>query len=229
MPAGFQCIGDSFIYQVDESTPNLALVQKLAISTVAMPTSPIFPDPIIGSWYNHEIAITDPVIAVWSSSNFVSIAGAQMSGSNWIFTIRSLGPPGTYVEFFAFGRVGLSGANVGRQVFNGNGALVYDSNNKYFRFREQLGGDFVNANTSVAYDAGRKYAACFSGQLGTSLFAQEGNSYRLRNTSVMAQSYLGGIYIRDAIIFNQRTFVQYPPASYKYTTGSIMICDVTNY
>lgn len=147
MPVGFQSIGDHGVYQIDELYQNLQLRAK-------------------GTFANHTAVslanATMPVIAVRTThANGALFIGGGFSGSTYTFNFRNPVVSGDYWIF----DVPVDSGNVGLQIFNAAGAMVFDSSLDYMKM---AGAATIGTSTEPA---GKTYAWI---QTGTGL--NEANS-----------------------------------------------------
>lgn len=136
MPAGLQVTGSHNILQIDEAYRNLALRVKGTLPATA---------PSISNFTYPILAIRAP-----STSNGAFPIGYSDSGGTRTFGFRD--SPND-AEWFIFD-VPITQSNVGLQVFDTAGALVFDSGNDYMR---PVGSYWIDG-TQPAEPVGKKWA-----------------------------------------------------------------------
>lgn len=135
MPAGLQVFNDSGIIQIDGTYSNLQLVARgsatTSMQTLAYNTQPNGTFQYDTPYVQINFTGTTPVFAV-SGGSTVCVISTAVSGNSWTIGIVTPNGP-TSFEWFVFDKATPSGTNVGLQVFNESGQLVFDAGQKYIR------------------------------------------------------------------------------------------------
>lgn len=130
---GFWAKTDSGVFQIDGTTLNLSLRQKIVSGTSQAQM------PVQGSNFGRVYSVTadvldiqynatTPVIALWCSSNPVTlISNVQISSGLW--SARIWAAAASTIEVYIFDQTPAisSGANFGMKVWNESGALIADA------------------------------------------------------------------------------------------------------
>lgn len=128
MAAGFQVINQQGVLQVDGTFKNMVLT-AVGSATLSRPGG-LGTVPYQAAAYAripYPVSARQPVLAL-RSTNYVCFVTDDNG-----FTV--FGPAGTVIAYYIFDRVefGNAAGNAGVQVFNEQGAEVFNSNNRYMR------------------------------------------------------------------------------------------------
>lgn len=152
MEAGIQVFNTSNTLQVDSTFYNLCLKYKGTVVTGSdnQPFASEF-----------TLACKDPVLAFRCTTDFVYVID-QIDNSNgtWTFKIGSVGR-GTTVNYYIYDVPSLGPSNMGMQVFNSGGALVFDTLWPYmlpYTLYQDLNGAAITNDVPINGEPGRVYA-----------------------------------------------------------------------
>lgn len=178
MAAGFQCWNDGDMLQIDGNYSNAMLLKKQTKTTATS----TFGYSYLQSGRNdyQEATFTfsaqDPVVAVSCAYPTILIGSTINRTSPYSCSMRFLVDTGrsdvsTSITIYVFGRQVASGAKYGMQVFNEDGALVFDALNKQMivaDFISPIGASSISDTTDYTYSlpAGRSYAAIVTKPMG---------------------------------------------------------------
>lgn len=140
MPAGIQVFNDSGIVQIDGTYSNLQLIAK-GTTTTTMQLLQYNTQPNGTYYYTTPVAFVSfvansPVFAV-GGPVAASVISTSVSGSTW--TVGVVTPAGTAsFDWYVFDQAATVGSNVGFQVFNDSGVLVFDAQAKYLKVLDNI-------------------------------------------------------------------------------------------
>lgn len=225
MPAGLEVVTDSGIVQIDSDSRLWVLIKKGTITVTKFNrNNNTNPTPYI------SVSGVCPVMFVAGASIHTVFLYTQKVGSEFRFYLASE-DSGT-VEYFIYDQAPPKASNFGLQVFAGDGALVFDSQDKHLRIVTVLQ---LNENGSVSLPAGKKYAATMTYPSrsfypvyldGDEEFtAEHAAGVRVNNAtiSVAAQMIL---IIPDAM---SNGFVNVEAFYKSYSYARVVVADVTNH
>lgn len=170
MPAGLQVINDNGILQVDESFKNMVLTQKGTV-TLGRPGG-VGVVPYQAAAYAtiaYPVSARQPVLALRSNAHV-----CYLTNDNG-FTVFGPSSGVVTVDYYIFDQIGFGApaGNIGLQVFDVNGAEVFNSNNRYMKVLDLYSIDLVVNNVgnpptvptySGSVPAGKKLAVCMGVQ-----------------------------------------------------------------
>ena len=166
MSAGLQIVNNNGVVIIDENYPCLTLRTKGTM------TASLQGGAYIASF---TTAADLPVVAFYSAGGPCTIRSRINSGGNWTFTVVTTG---TYtIEWYLFDRPQYAaGTNVGLQVFDASGVLVYTSSafNSIYLDQYNQTSTYIMANggimgwvTSGSYGGGSNKLGVVFGDLAT--------------------------------------------------------------
>ena len=220
MSFGFQLIGDSSNYQVDDTYANYVMTSK---GTGTLTTDNMYPQAIVSC--SITVSGVAPMIAYSCSSRMVQLY-VQNSGSTWTFFMTSkTATNGSTFNYYIFDKAdqdSVSGG-YGIEVFNSSGVRTFHSSNKVLRIAGIGGG---------TYTSGRTYAAIQFVQ-GMSYNETDisgvGSLYRI-NLSYTGASISSNVVSVAANIYVNYTTTTITGNTYSNSSGSVFgVIDVTNY
>lgn len=150
MPAGLIVKNNTGQTQIDDTFNNICLKDTIRIPS-AQWTVESYPGVGTGSFTT--FTQPDEPRMFFLAQGSIAFRGKTVSGG--IATYRVIGSGD--VVLYAFGESSAVGTGFGLQVFNANGVLKFDANNKFFRFVSATKTPLPPASVSLPTD-GRKYA-----------------------------------------------------------------------
>jgi hypothetical protein len=140
MTAGFQAWTDTGLVQIDGTTQNYALRQKLVVTTAGGSINAGMANS--GNMYtfsanvsNFSINAVAPLIAIYCASAYATVLKCANSGTN-TWNVQIWSNTAATVEVFVFDRASAaapSGAGYGIQVFDESGTLIADGRQRLAR------------------------------------------------------------------------------------------------
>lgn len=200
MAFGLQVFNDAGGFQIDGVYPQFVLRRKMNVAT--------------SYWVNGEtigysgvaVAVGSDEIIALSSSVPCGITNRQGSDMR----IVSQGNVGTVITVYVFGPITAASGGMGLQVFNGNGAIVFDSSQKPL---VMVG--FPTGEGNFTYNGARSYAAIcvnqFSIYKNTRTGGGASETQRFQLTQGMVKAIAGGINISNIMIYD--TYYYLDPGS----------------
>lgn len=155
MPTGFQSIGETGSYQIDNSFVNLALDRSGTLTSqqyTAGETTNTSPTRV-------ELTLNEGEILAISCVSYCAL-GSKVGNTAYVYVDA---PAGRAVEYYIF-KPGTTLSNYGLQVFADNGVVTFDSGWKLFDVRQIMSG-----TGTLNMPVGRKYAIVHT-QIATSIF-----------------------------------------------------------
>lgn len=231
MGIGFQAINDGGTFQVDENWRNYQLVTSGSNSTGTHRVT------TYRQYYYVDITFygcTAPLLAVNSSSGNVCVQGMQNSGSTFTFRVVSGNDVGVVgFSYWLFDVATATPGNVGMEVYNSSGQLVYYSGNKSIRIVDYVGTtrDIVDPPPPYyTYPSGRTYAAV---TVIPGFFAQPHSYDKVTQTFGGDYFYVAGTKFSSNIMYFDSIYIGAGPDEYGIinpyaANGSVLVVDVTN-
>lgn len=131
MPAGLQAINDGYLLQIDENYRNLHYTQRQDVTCTNL----------FGQMYYADVTFTNvniPMVALYTPGKCF-VTQIARSGSTVTFRVFAVAN-GTFAAVMLFDTVQSAGGNVGQQVFDGSGQLIFDSSFGYMKILDVITG-----------------------------------------------------------------------------------------
>lgn len=144
MTAGLQVWNDSSYLQVDGYNQHMVLLRKGQVTTTALTNGRTdIPCSMCA------IAINPGEILAIPDATF-TVAGKYQGA----WQLHTLNGPGTTFDFYVFGPYTPSGTNVGMELYDGSGRLIYDTG----RLPMRVAGTVTGVGDFTVGSPGRRYA-----------------------------------------------------------------------
>ncbi|MFP4889306.1 hypothetical protein [Paraburkholderia sp. EG304] len=151
MTVGFQAFTDTGLVQIDGTTPNYALRQKLDVTTAAGSMNGGKSNAGVMYYYSANVAsftitAVQPLIALYCSTAFATILQC-VNNNNGTWTVKLWTSDAATVSVYIFDQAPAaapSGPGYGLQVFDQNGVLVFDARQRIARVIDTQSGNINN-------------------------------------------------------------------------------------
>jgi len=221
MAAGIEVYNNNNILQITDKFRNLQFIEKITLSSFNSLDIQEIPNDLSSFYAFREITGTSSIAIIYVGSSI----------------IRFFAKPATsaVVEVFRFGYSTTVSSGGGFQVFNSNGEIVFDSNNKYMRVIDSRHTNNLGSGIILSHDTSIKTAI-----LAGSVYTYS----EMYNTDIMGGSWYTW-QASDAQVFNfyeDRIETKVENLSSSLTSGttnsgyfnerktsSFLVLDVTNY
>lgn len=222
MPAGLTVLNDNGVYQIDETTYNLSILQSGSYNSLSggMIQTTV-PDPVFAAYIPQSSG-------TWGGIGSITNNGAGTTSAEIrLFYGQFDTPDFTNIKWFVLGRPTVSASGSGMEVYDGSGNLKFSTAWPVARIDGWAG--YVN-------NPGRRYAI-IGGDVSTETtydFSQYTNSVWMMRVTTFANGYYaanGQLIEQNSVIFESLTEGG-GGSSYVETFGNLappLALDVTEY
>lgn len=148
MPVGLQAWNDGGLFQIDNDFRNLQFTQRIDVNTSNRSGSIWYSDITFNN-------VNTPIAAIYSP-NKVFLLQLAKSGNSVTYRVFSNAQNG-FVAVMLFDTSQSSGGNVGQQVFDSGGNLIFDSSRGYMKILDVISGE-VPVNQFPMPSFGQSYS-----------------------------------------------------------------------